>query len=644
MGAEDLVVVADEHHVYNPYARAFSSAVRDLSPMALVGLTATPHEKTPGDAIIFRYTLAEAIADGYVKVPVLVARSDGQKDVRTQLADGCQLLRHKAAAVRAWSEHTGAAPVNPVMLVVCSDIAEAEHMAEILAGDDMIGSPNGVLTITSQSSDDALRLLEEVEQPDSPVRGIVSVQMLKEGWDVKNIYVICAMRALESESLTEQILGRGLRLPFGRRTGVPMLDTVEVISHRKFKELLDRAEVLLEAVVPESAGRTAELVGVAAALDTGRAEFGVSIGGDDSDGAALSDASELVLTIEEMEGRQAEAEEQVSRLQQPMMPLPHAPRIRFPRLKTVMRPKTFSLSDIANDSAESLGKKFRQEFNVRLNRVAVDTARTDDGSIEVKRSLQEDAVDATQLQLPIEALASKLTAGVFSLGLVAQEVQEKTAAERLVSAFMAGAGVAEDSAAETWTEARVKAAVAAFSDMIRSEYRSRPNQSDQKIDMIDYPPPSQPSPGETYSRFDSGAFVRGRYYDGWQRSIWPAVSFDARNTEFKLAELLDGAAEDVDWWVRVDVRGGIYIEWDHGQKYYPDFIAIDRDHIHWLIEAKSDRESENRDVLHKKEATERWARHINDSGEAEAEWRYLFVTETHLRQATSWDSLLSIAT
>ena len=78
--ADDLVVIADEHHVYNPYARAFSSAVRDLSPMALVGLTATPHEKTPADAIIFHYTLAEAIADGFVKVPVLVGRTDGHKD------------------------------------------------------------------------------------------------------------------------------------------------------------------------------------------------------------------------------------------------------------------------------------------------------------------------------------------------------------------------------------------------------------------------------------------------------------------------------------------------------------------------------------------------------------------------------------
>jgi len=87
-----------------------------------------------------------------------------------------------------------------------------------------------VLTIHSESSDEALEKLELVEEPSSKVRAIVSVSMLKEGWDVKNIYVICALRALASQVLTEQTLGRGLRLPFGQLTGVEMLDTVEVLG------------------------------------------------------------------------------------------------------------------------------------------------------------------------------------------------------------------------------------------------------------------------------------------------------------------------------------------------------------------------------------------------------------------------------
>jgi type III restriction enzyme len=77
----------------------------------------------------------------------------------------------------------------------------------------MIGEASAVLVITSQSSDEALASLAAVEDPGSPVRAVVSVDKLKEGWDVKNIGVIVALRALASQTLTEQILGRGLRLP-----------------------------------------------------------------------------------------------------------------------------------------------------------------------------------------------------------------------------------------------------------------------------------------------------------------------------------------------------------------------------------------------------------------------------------------------
>ena len=214
--ASDLVVIADEHHVYRAQARAFSSAIRDLSPRALVGLTATP-DQADEDKVIYRYSLAEAIADGLVKVPVIVYRQDGHKDVETQLADACHLRRIKAAAYATWAEGTGRVPVTPVLFVVCQTVEDAKEAASLLAGESYIGDPAAVLEVTSQSSDEALTALASVEDPDSPIRAVVSVDKLKEGWDVKNIGVIVALRRLASQALTEQILGRGLRLPYGHR-------------------------------------------------------------------------------------------------------------------------------------------------------------------------------------------------------------------------------------------------------------------------------------------------------------------------------------------------------------------------------------------------------------------------------------------
>lgn len=105
--ADDLVVIADEHHVYfSGNAKRFRAAINDLRPAALIGLTATPHESTLPERIVFHYPLADAIADGYVKIPILVARPDGVKDLRTQLADGVALLDAKAHAMKAYCDRT----------------------------------------------------------------------------------------------------------------------------------------------------------------------------------------------------------------------------------------------------------------------------------------------------------------------------------------------------------------------------------------------------------------------------------------------------------------------------------------------------------------------------------------------------------
>ena len=101
---EELVVIADEHHTYfGSTAKRFQAAIEQLRPSVVVGLTATPHPSTEPH-VVYRYPLAEAIADGYVKIPVLVARTDGKNDLRTQLADGVALLDAKDTAMRAYCD------------------------------------------------------------------------------------------------------------------------------------------------------------------------------------------------------------------------------------------------------------------------------------------------------------------------------------------------------------------------------------------------------------------------------------------------------------------------------------------------------------------------------------------------------------
>ena len=70
---------------------------------------------------------------------------------------------------------------------------------------------------------------------------VIHVNMLKEGWDVTNLYPIVPLRAANARTLIEQSIGRGLRLPYGRRTGVGAVDRLNSVAHDHFQEIIDEA-------------------------------------------------------------------------------------------------------------------------------------------------------------------------------------------------------------------------------------------------------------------------------------------------------------------------------------------------------------------------------------------------------------------
>lgn len=651
---EDLVVIADEHHSY--FGPQFSRAVRDLFPQALIGLTATPHPKTDPAHIVFHYPLAEAIADGYVKVPVLVARRDGSADIRRQLADGVILLKHKAAALAAYAAHTGEPAVNPVMFLVCSTIEEANEVAEILAGPDLLGDPDAVLTVTSDSPDAALDALGRVEEPGSPVRAIVSVQMLKEGWDVKNIYVVCALRALESQALSEQVLGRGMRLPFGQRTGRQMLDTVEVLSHRKFRDLLTDAGTLLEAFFTERhptqlvAPDDGSLVGadgatvLEAAEGSGRLDVLVgSAGGVDAIGEPI-EGGMFGAAVEDIERRIAEGEQQALALSTTMDIVAGASRVKFPRLVPRLVPQPFSLSTVPNQAAADLGAQFATDTAPTLDRQALGAERVSDETgegVQIAATVAEDPVEASQLSLPVDALRDRIRGEVLRSRFVTSTRQESNAINRLVGAFLTGAGVTDEDST-SWTDAKVANAVSSFLSLVRQYHSQRGTSLQTGVELVEYPPTGIVAPDEVFPR--TAAWAPRRWYSGWTRSILPNARFDARSTELALAELFESSNPDVAWWLRVDAHQDVWIPYGHRQRHYPDFIVVTGDGDHWMVEGKADDRANDTDVIEKKTAGFEWSRFANDSGDATATWHYLFATETAIKQAGgTWTGLKNFA-
>ena len=255
---DDLVLIMDESHHYR--AKRGWSALNDLHPLLGLELTATPYVRSSTKQVnfknvVYEYPLSAAIADGYTRTPMAMTRKDidfynfgdNETDI-LMLNDG--LLNHQKvkAELQSYAQNNNLPVVKPFMLVVCKDTEHAKVIEDYIKSDDFANGDykNKVITVHSKQSgaesDANMQLLLSVERADNPVEIVIHVNMLKEGWDVNNLYTIVPLRTAASKILREQMVGRGLRLPYGKRTGNEIVDCVVLTAHDKFDDIIREAQ------------------------------------------------------------------------------------------------------------------------------------------------------------------------------------------------------------------------------------------------------------------------------------------------------------------------------------------------------------------------------------------------------------------
>jgi len=256
-GLDDLVLLMDESHRYR--GKAGMRAINELKPILGLELTATPQIESGNQTqgfknIIYSYPLASALRDGFVKEPAVATREnfrlenyDEEGLERLKLEDGIRIHEHTKVQLDIYSRDSGNQFVKPFMLVIAKDTTHAGELLRRIEGYDFFeGRYKGrVITVHSNQSgeekDETVQQLLSVEDPANPTEIVIHVNMLKEGWDVTNLYTIVPLRAANSRTLVEQSIGRGLRLPYGKRTGVPDVDRLTIVSHDRFQEIVDHA-------------------------------------------------------------------------------------------------------------------------------------------------------------------------------------------------------------------------------------------------------------------------------------------------------------------------------------------------------------------------------------------------------------------
>lgn len=663
-GLDDLVVIADESHLYGASAVAFNAALKELDPAAAIGLTASVDKAT--DHVIYEYPLYRAIQDKYVKAPVLAFRKTGygtdEASEEQQLRDALQLRALKQAYYDSYAASQNRAHVNAVAFVVCSDVEHATQVAELLRTPEYLGRESAVLQVDSKHEDELTqRRLDELDRPESPVLAVVSVNKLKEGWDVKNIAVVVTLRAMASEVLTQQTMGRGLRLPFGRYTGVWQIDQLDIIAHQSFTELLNAENVLqqfgLDDAVPEPDKAKVEEA-IRKAAEQSNTDPGTdTIGGQPSTttmpgpGAGTGGVDPQPGTVPVNGGDEGlglpgvgvrTITEQEDQPTWELVSIGRNPSFadvsyRFPVTTMTVQQPPIDLSEISDAEIEQAARRVTSAGDVLLRKEIIAALgkklRAEDRESAEVDSVHVDDPDAEEALVKL----------VINMSLVPKT--DQTA--RYVATFL----VPKFMRAVTFTGWTVKSLDSARAELLAliKNYTTETLRATREVPTIH--PKSMPGTGYTlplgekvHDQIESrDQFVRGRVYGGWFKSLFAEESFDSFTGEYQLARLLN-TSPGIVWWHRLHPQDQAFVYYNAKDRYFPDFVALDTNGVHWIIEGKDERGRDDARVQAKRKAAEALVRRlVAEDAYAGQHWGYLIAYEQDTARADSWEDLKAFA-
>ncbi len=255
-----MMVINDEAHHTHDEKSEWNNIIRDLHDTrhitSQLDFSATPRYQHGNlfEWTVYDYPLKQAIADNIVKRPVkgIASIKEAPSSVASMRYQGFLV-----AGVNRWREYRDQlAPLNkkPILFIMMNDTKDADDVEDWLKRTypDEFGGERSLKIHTDNSGevskkdlDKARDIARKVDKADSPVNAIVSVLMLREGWDVQNVTVVVGLRPYTSKAkiLPEQTIGRGLRLMF-RGEGGDYTERVDVIGNNTFIEFVEDLEKL----------------------------------------------------------------------------------------------------------------------------------------------------------------------------------------------------------------------------------------------------------------------------------------------------------------------------------------------------------------------------------------------------------------
>lgn len=693
-GLPDLVVLMDEAHRY--YADAGAKAINDLEPVLGIELTATPKtvgaKPRPFGNVVYHYPLSCALKDGYVKIPAVATRKDfradqyGQEALETiKLEDGIHHHEYVKVELENYARSQGVKAVKPFMLVVAQDTAHAAAIRTRIESDGFFGGRyrGRVIEVHSnqsgEESDESMQRLLAVEH-DETTEVVVHVNKLKEGWDVTNLYTIVPLRASASEILTEQTIGRGLRLPYGKRTGVDAVDRLCIIAHDRFQEIVDRAsrdDSLIHEKVYIGSGDDADIPDREPQMVESASVSVIRTSDKDAGSAAESAGRYQVQVKTEQQAKIAEAA--IKAVQEEARKVSSSERLkdeevqqrlvrRVQRALEEQRPAQQQLDGLEDEAAPSAGDietlvrsvtEKAVELTIDVPHIAVlptrevnygfpdfdlqhlDKIRFEPVSQEMLlRHLENDRSASIQWGSQ-EAREARPEDYLVRRLLDRDEVDYDLYAELLyklagqVIAHLRGY-LADEEAVENvllyWQKQLgdfIWAQMGEKQWTTPCDYRGKIIPGFDVLRPATYTLAAGEKPRHFRAPITDKRAIRQMVFEGFQRCCFPYQKFDSVDGEWRLAQVLEDDASVLKW--MKPAPGQFRIEYRNGQNYEPDFV-VETATSYLIVEPKRADQIDQKDVQAKASAAVRWCGYANQHAREHGTkpWRYLLVPDDQI--------------
>ncbi len=691
----DLVLLMDESHRYR--ASAGVRAINELKPLFGLELTATPFIESnqgpiPFKNVVMDYPLARAMEDGFVKEPAVVTQRDfdakrhtPEEIEKVKLEDGVRLHEATKVELITYARQNGSKTVKPFVLVIARDTTHASQLLALIQSDAFFEGRyrDKVIQVdSSQTGKDEEAMIERllaVESEHEPTEIVIHVNMLKEGWDVTNLYTIVPLRAANARTLIEQSIGRGLRLPYGKRTGVSSVDRLNIVAHDRFQEIIDEANrgdspIRLKQVILEAPDKAEGVVSVSVGTS---AEEALGLG-EPQVTAASGRHYELKPEALTVPTFTKDAEKQAARavldviheLEKRRDVVPNSDALNSPEVRQailervrerltpiqgeLLATESVDLDQVVTRTAEVVAQK-----SIAIPRIAVvPTGEVTVGFHPFSLDMSGLNLQPVDRELIIQSLRTNEQETLSSeVGITESRLEDYIVyalvdfddidyhAHADLLYDLSGQAVehflsylSEDEARAVLDHNRRLIAENVHAQMMEhfweeaAGYEVQVSRGFTRLKPCTYTV-SEKLPVKSYREtVEEKGRIKQMLFGGFHKCLYPLQKFDS-DTERRFAVILERDAEK---WFR-PVKGQFQVYYKYGTEqpeYVPDFVAETLDTI-YLVETKARSDVDDGEVKAKAEAARQWAEHASEYSRSNSgkPWRYLLIPHDEINES-----------